>query len=365
MRQKPIPEPWPQQEQAADSQAPTGQAPIRAALMTPTDWRRAAILGAARLPLAFPSVGHLTAEVERVLERMARVEGLQDGTIRWVRGAFVGICTYMRAARSERSFLGGDARLQTRVLEGWIGWMRQRGLSRTTINNSWRALRLAFSRLETLQGRVNPLSLVDAPRVGRVLPRCLTRPAAERLIVAVRNFDWGSRLERAAMVASVGLMLLAGLRRGEVLRLENSDIDVEAGTIRVRGGKGRHGGKDRVAYAPPQLQEILAAYQTERRASGCILPVLLTTTGTKSLGLGTLRRLFRVASRMLGERVTPHMLRHTYATLLRQAGVPDRVAMDLLGHASLEILQRYSHVFDGEHRREAARLSLDLGGGKR
>jgi site-specific recombinase XerD len=54
------------------------------------------------------------------------------------------------------------------------------------------------------------------------------------------------------------------------------------------------------------------------------------------------------------------MLRHTYATILRQAGVPDRLSMDLLGHASLSMLQRYSHVESGEHRAAVERLVLDL-----
>jgi integrase len=54
------------------------------------------------------------------------------------------------------------------------------------------------------------------------------------------------------------------------------------------------------------------------------------------------------------------MLRHTYATLLRTAGVPDRVAMDLMGHASLTMLKRYSHVYDGEHADAARKLQLDI-----
>jgi site-specific recombinase XerD len=52
------------------------------------------------------------------------------------------------------------------------------------------------------------------------------------------------------------------------------------------------------------------------------------------------------------------MLRHSYATMLRQAGVSDRVAMELLGHRSLAVLQRYSAIFDGECAAEAGRLTL-------
>ena len=77
----------------------------------------------------------------------------------------------------------------------------------------------------------------------------------------------------------------------------------------------------------------------------------------------------RQSLRMVGEEIargmrlpcSPRALRHTDATLLRQSDVPDRVAMDLLGHTSLAMLQRYSHVFEGEHQREAAKLHLEIG----
>ena len=78
------------------------------------------------------------------------------------------------------------------------------------------------------------------------------------------------------------------------------------------------------------------------------------------MGLTALRRLFERISAGVGARVAPHMLRHTYATLRRRAGVPDRVSMDLLGHRSLTMLQRYSHVYDGEHVVEAARVTVNL-----
>jgi integrase/recombinase XerC len=72
------------------------------------------------------------------------------------------------------------------------------------------------------------------------------------------------------------------------------------------------------------------------------------------------QHIFRGISRALGTSVTPHALRHTYATLLRQAGVPDRIAMDLLGHSSLQMLQRYSHVYNCEREAAAGRLVLDI-----
>ena len=93
-----------------------------------------------------------------------------------------------------------------------------------------------------------------------------------------------------------------------------------------------------------------------------ILPFLLFLSGAVLAPLreGAIRHLFRRIASGTGTPVTPHMLRHTYATLLRQTGVADRVAMDLLGHASLDMLQRYSHVEDGEAAHAATLLRLDV-----
>jgi integrase/recombinase XerD len=111
----------------------------------------------------------------------------------------------------------------------------------------------------------------------------------------------------------------------------------------------------------PQLRGLLTEYARERCSRGVSCDAYIASaSGDRQIGEVTIRRIFKVASRAVGMRVTPHMLRHTFATLLRQAGVPDRVAMDLLGHRSLEMLQRYSHVESGEHLKEAARLHLDV-----
>ena len=78
-------------------------------------------------------------------------------------------------------------------------------------------------------------------------------------------------------------------------------------------------------------------------------PGYLTQVGDdRAIGEIALRVLFKRISTAMNMRVTPHMLRHTFATLCRQDDVPDRLAMELLGHASLSMLQRYSHVEDGE-----------------
>jgi integrase len=113
---------------------------------------------------------------------------------------------------------------------------------------------------------------------------------------------------------------------------------------------------------PQQLAAILRGYEREREGAGyaATLAYFLTERTGERLTEGAIRRLFTTIRAKTGLRVSPHMLRHTFVTLLRQAGVEDRLTMDLAGHATLAMTQRYSAVFSGEHLAAADRLRLDI-----
>lgn len=323
-------------------------------------FRRGAIVVPTR-PLQCPSMAHLDERVAATIEHERSVEGLREMTLAWALRSYRSLRRYVMEEREDGAFLSGDVERQLLVLQGWIAWLRLHDVSRVSINSYWRGATSLFRWMSVREGTVNPFAYLAAPRVGRVNPKSLTRTNAEAVLDFVRNYNWQTRLARTRNLSIVGLMLLAGLRRGELRRLKNADVELENHTIRIVAGKGRYGGKDRTCYMPPQLREILVEYVLERRRAGRTHVEFLTSVGAnRGVTEQPIRRVCDVAGRALGIRLTPHMLRHTYATLLRQAGVPDRVSMDLLGHASLTMLQRYSHVFSGEHLREASKLRLDL-----
>jgi integrase/recombinase XerD len=313
------------------------------------------------VPLQFASAGHLETRLRALAIRAAAVEGLSPRSVAWMHVGVRCLVRFLRATNAEARFVSGIADDQMTVLQDWVAWQRSNGLGRTTVATYWRGTAAAFQRLEADTAMFNPFAMLRAPRPGRPLPRCLTCTDAERLLVAVHHAPWRSSFERARNVAMVGLMLMAGLRRGEVLRLRFGDVDVAARTIHVHAGKGRHGGKDRTAYATPQLAAMLEAYRAERRRAGKVSETFITSTRDDApIGEVTVRRVFRRLSAIIKVHVSPHMLRHTYATLLRQSGVSDRVAQELLGHSSLAALQRYSHVYEGECASESARLRFDV-----
>jgi integrase/recombinase XerD len=338
---------------------PGGTAGFSGGSPVPIRVRRGPLLIPTR-PLQFPSLSHLDERVAEIAEHTRAVDGLRPLTITWALRSYRSLRRFLVESREDAAFLSGDVNRQLRALDQWIGWLRLRGVSRVAINNYWRGASSIFRWISSDDGSVNPFTLVQAPKVGRMNPRCLTKSDAERLLIFVRNFSWKNRLVQTRNLAIIGVMLLAGLRRGEVVRLQYADVNMEEGTIRITAGKGRYGGKDRTCYMPPQLRTILAAYIAERRRAGRTHAAFLTCAGEdRGVTEQPVRRVCDLAARSLGLRLTPHVLRHTYATLLRQAGVPDRVSMELLGHTSLAMLQRYSHVFSGEHLREASKLHLE------
>jgi integrase len=312
-------------------------------------------------PMWFPSREHFLERRAALVAFTSGVLGQSGKTRSWLRCALGSLEAYLSREEAWDRLLRGDLATQVSCLNDWVADLRDRGLSHTTVHTYWRAVSSALNRMADQDGTVSPARFAARPEPGLRRPRALPRDAVERLFRFVRNQQWSSPLERTRNVALLGVMALAGLRRGEVLRLEVGDVELSERTLRIQRGKGRGGGRDRTAYMTPQLASLLSAYLGERRRAGRTHPEVFTSTvGNRGIGEVTIRRLFHQIRIGTGIHVTPHMLRHSYATMVRQAGVSDRVAMELLGHRSLAVLQRYSAVFDGECAADAGRLRLDI-----
>lgn len=315
-------------------------------------------------PLQFQTLGQFVDVAHRAIREDAAGRGLSALTLRWWEQSLHLFTRFLSEAQLADRFLSGDVEQQLLAIDTWVRWLRtERRVSHTTVRTYFGAVAAVIQRLETGYGMVNPFALVLPPRAGRPRPRVLERAQAETLITAVTHFRWRSPLLRARNLAIVGLMLYAGLRRGEVLALGTGDLNLEKGCVVIRRGKGKNGGKPRTAYLPPQLRTILALYlrERDRAVPRRTHPQLITLQNDdRPASAVTIARLFRRLSLIAGCRVSPHMLRHTYATLLRQAGVADRVSMDLMGHQSLSMLTRYSHVFEPEYEQETRKLQLDV-----
>jgi integrase/recombinase XerD len=197
-----------------------------------------------------------------------------------------------------------------------------------TINSAIAALRFFFTVTLERPDLVRHLKTVHEPRKAPVV---LSPEEVVRLLEAAPGLKY-----KAAFSVAYG----AGLRVSEVVALKVSDIDSERMTLRVEQGKGQ---RDRYVMLSPQLLELLRDWQRAAQPWAWLFP------GQNPVNPMTARQLGRAvhaAAREAGiaKRVSPHTLRHSFATHLLEQNVDIRVIQVLLGHAKLETTALYTRV---------------------
>jgi len=155
----------------------------------------------------------------------------------------------------------------------------------------------------------------------------------------------------------VRLLVVTGMRVGELCRLRLDDVAPDGSVLRVHG----KGARDRVAYVTDASlrQELRRIVETRRRAAAGAGALFLNRNGAPLRPQSVRAKLKRLAKDAgLGRRVTPHMLRHTAATLLIETGVDIRFVQRLLGHSSIATTEIYTHVSDEALRRTLERADV-------
>jgi integrase/recombinase XerD len=211
---------------------------------------------------------------------------------------------------------------------------RQSGMQPPSINSSVSALRFFFSVTLDRPDLARRLAVVRQPRR---LPAVLSVEEIALLLQAAPGPKY-----KAAFSTAYG----AGLRVSEVVALKVGDIDSERMLLRVEQGKGR---KDRDAMLSPQLLELLRDWWVEGRRRGVLLPRGWLFPGRnpiEPLSTRQLNRAVHAAAEAAGikKRVSPHTLRHSFATHLLEQDTDIRVIQVLLGHAKLDTTARYTRV---------------------
>jgi integrase/recombinase XerD len=242
---------------------------------------------------------------------------------------------YIRAVRKLAAFLGRSPdTATTEELRRFQLHLVDAGTGPVTINATITGLKFFF---DVTLGRPEVMAKMQHVRVPRKLPVILSPEEVGCLIAAAPSLK-----HQAAMSVAYG----AGLRVSEVVSLKVSDIDGQRMTLRVQQGKGR---KDRYAMLSPVLLERLRAWWRLGHAQGKILPDGWLFPGMDPTDHVTARQLNRAvhlaaATAGLDKRVTPHVLRHSFATHLLEQKVDIRVIQVLLGHKKLETTALYAAV---------------------
>jgi integrase/recombinase XerD len=242
---------------------------------------------------------------------------------------------YVRHVRTFAAFLGRSPDTATSDdLRRFQLHMAQQQVSPWSINAAIAALRFFFTVTLERPDRVRPLRLVNEPRKA---PIVLSQEEVARLLEAAPGLKY-----KAALSVAYG----AGLRVSEVANLKVSDIPgsspgtSERMTLRVEQGKGQ---RDRYVMLSPQLLELLRDWWRAARPQVWLFP------GQNPVNPMTPRQLNRAVTAAkdlagIAKRVSPHTLRHSFATHLLEQGVDIRVIQVLLGHAKLETTALYTRV---------------------
>jgi integrase/recombinase XerC len=197
----------------------------------------------------------------------------------------------------------------------------------------------------------NPAKGLPTPKVEKYLPTTLTVDEAFRLMEAPRrpaknsSSDGFQNNKRMRDSAILELLYSSGLRVGELVGLNLDQLDLDLGIVKVMG-KGR---KERIVPVGMKAAEALKAYLEDRGVLAGEEPLFINRKGGR-LSARTVGRLVKSYSKRSGifRKVSPHSLRHTFATHLLDAGADIREIQEMLGHVSLSTTQRYTHVSMGK-----------------
>jgi integrase/recombinase XerC len=231
------------------------------------------------------------------------------------------------------------------VIRAFLASLHREKLRKVTISRKVAALR-SFYRYLLREGvvAVNPAELIQLPRLEKYIPVVLSADEMLALLQVQFPEDAAGWRDRAM----IELFYSAGIRLSELTGLNREDVHFQEGLIKVRG-KGR---KERIVpFGRPALQAIETYLQKRREllregADGKVEEALfLSTRGKRMNPRGVARVVERVVRQSgIGRKISPHALRHTFATHLLDAGADLRSIQEMLGHKSLSTTQKYTSV---------------------
>ena len=287
---------------------------------------------------------------ERALDGFARelgARGYSAETLRAYRRDLLELAAWAAA-------LGRDpGELEYRDLRGYAAALSERRLARATVARKLAAARSLHTHLvDTGAAAANPADLLPAPKRDSRLPRVLAREQVAALLDRIPARTPLEQRDRALFE----LVYSCGLRAAEIVSLDLDDPDFETETLRVTG-KGR---KTRVVPIGEPAQRALRAYLAGARhallTSRSETALFVSRRGRRLSPSDVRRRLDKwMREAAIAGRISPHTLRHSFATHLLEGGADLRSIQELLGHASVSTTQIYTRVEPSHLRRAYAR----------
>jgi integrase/recombinase XerD len=289
----------------------------------------------------------MTFDVDSFCDHLALERGLSERTVDAYRRDVGRLAQFMTARAVRRpADVGADE------LREFVYHLKDAGLQPSSIRRSLSAVRTYFSHL-LAEGLVvaDPTERVEAPRAWRRLPGVLSRDEVASILDApdpAERLFWRDK-------ALLEFAYASGVRVGELITVKVRDLDLQEGLALVFG----KGSRERIVPVGRAALRALGVYLREvrprlarNRGEGV---VFLNARGSPLSRMGVWKILRRHVERAgIGKRVTPHTLRHSFATHLLEGGADLASVQEMLGHADISTTQIYTHV-DREYLRDVHR----------
>ena len=243
----------------------------------------------------------------------------------------------------------------TEMLRDWLADLEARGFAATSAARRLSCVR-QFHRFIYLENRRgdDPTVVLEGPRRGRSLPKILSMAEVERLLDTAREGiddparPFGERLRAARMTCLLEVLYATGLRVSELVALPRSAARTREPMLTIRG----KGGRERlVPLSDPAMESMRAWRKILAEVPGAadgpwLFPALSESGHLTRQAFARDLKTVAAAAGIATARVSPHVLRHAFASHLLQNGADLRVVQELLGHADISTTQIYTHVLD-------------------
>lgn len=244
------------------------------------------------------------------------------------------------------SFLEGKAlaEVDPLTIRSFLAHLKSRGHSKATLSRKVAALRSFFKYLARENYlKTNPVLGISAPKRERKLPHFLDLNEVTHLLEAPSEKNWEGKRDRSILET----LYSSGVRVSELVGLNRGDVDLVSGLLKIRG-KGK---KERIVPVGEKALQAIRSYlevasaHFRGRTDGVTTPLFLNRSGNRLTDRSVRRMLVKYARQIsLKNSVSPHTLRHTFATHMLDRGADLRSVQELLGHANLSTTQIYTHV---------------------
>ena len=277
---------------------------------------------------------------------------------------------FMKAEQPGASALTPHA-VKTESIRGYLHWLDRKREKSTSMARKLASLRSFFRYLQREgQADLNPAEAVRTPKLPKPLPRVLTKDDARALMEFPTNQAGGALRDRALLET----LYSTGARVSELVGINLEDLRVSEGLVHLRG-KGR---KERIVPIGDMALQAIRAYLDKRplmesrgsttKTGRVSSPIFRNNRGGRLTTRSVARIVAGYSNRLAGGSVSPHTLRHSFATHLLDEGADLRSIQEMLGHVSLSTTQKYTHlatdqilaVYDKTHPRAGRPTSMRI-----